>query len=428
MVDTAYVGHAVGRLGLAALQVAVPVQIFMLGMSLMVAVGAASMVSRALGAGRRERATEVAGTSLMLTLVLMLALTAVSLALARPILRLCGAEQTVLPYAYRYLTVVMLGNTFLGIAVLGNQLVRAEGAALVSMVAMMIGAGSNIALDPVFLFVLDMGVQGAALATVLAQSLAALFLLVYLTGSRTALPLTGRSVHLDFAHVPEMLTVGASSVVRIGGDTAVIIAVNQSIQAYAGDLAVIYLGIAGLFMRTVRFISMPVIGVLQGLRAMVGYNYGAGNFRRVRRSILLAAVVNTVISTVGFLCIMLAPRMVLRIFTNEPEILARGPDVFRIVVLLMPLLGLQILGAGLFQAVGRAWPAMLLSLARRVAFVVPLIVLLPLFFGLEGIWYAFPVAEAASALLTIICIWSFLGKLAHWHENGPPDHFEPVRE
>jgi Na+-driven multidrug efflux pump len=125
---------------------------------------------------------------------------------------------------------------------------------------------------------------------------------------------------------------------------------------------------------------------------------------------------------------MLAPRMVLRIFTNEPEILARGPDVFRIVVLLMPLLGLQILGAGLFQAVGRAWPAMLLSLARRVAFVVPLVVVLPLFFGLRGVWYAFPAAEAGSALLTIICVWSFLRKLAHWHENGPPEHFEPAGE
>jgi Na+-driven multidrug efflux pump len=236
-------------------------------------------------------------------------------------------------------------------------------------------------------------------------------------------------VSLDLAHVPEMVKIGASSMVRIGGDTVLMITVNQSIQAYAGDLAVTYLAIASLFMRVVRFIRMPLIGVLQGLRAMVGYNYGARNFRRVRQSILLAAGVNTVIATVGFLAIMLAPGVVLRIFVSpaeSPQVIARGPAVFRTVVLLMPLLGLQILGAGLFQAVGRAWPAMVLSLARRVAFVVPLVIVLPRFFGLRGIWYAFPAAEAASALLTVLCVWSFLGKLSHWHENGPPEHFEPV--
>jgi Na+-driven multidrug efflux pump len=261
---------------------------------------------------------------------------------------------------------------------------------------------------------------------VLAQGLAATYLLVYLTGSRTALPLSGREVRMNRAHVPEMLSVGASSLVRIGGDTAVIIAVNHSIQAYAGEMHVTYLAIAGLFLRTVRFIRMPLIGVLQGLRAIVGYNYGAGNFQRVRRCVLLAAGVNTAISTAGFLGIMLAPRAVVSIFSDSPEVLQRGPEVFRIVVLLMPLVGLQILGAGLFQAVGRAGPAMLLSLARRVAFVVPLVIVLPRFFGLRGIWYAFPAAEAASAVLTVVCVWSFLSRLSRWHENGPPEHFEPV--
>lgn len=424
MVDTIFVGRAVGPLGLAGLQVALPVQILVLASALTIAVGSASIVSRALGAGQHGRAVRVAGASIVQVVVLCLVLTALLNGFIGPVVRFCGATPDIAPYARDYLRVVVLGNAFLGIAVVGNQLLRAEGNAVPSMVAMFIGAGSNILLDPIFLFALDMGVQGAALATVLAQMLASVYLFWFLSTDRTALRMGGDDLHLDLAGVPEVVGIGASSMVRLGGDTALMVVVNRVVRRYGGDASSTYIAIVGLFVRVVRFVSMPLIGVLQGLRPIVGFNYGAGRFNRVRRAIKVAAVVETAVSAAAFVVIMAAPRTVLAAFTKDEDVLRLGAPVMRTAIMLMPLLGVQMLGPGVFQALDRAWSAMILSLARRLLFVVPMVLILPRYLGLPGVWYAFPLSEALTSVLTIGCLWHFNHRLRDWHENGAPESLE----
>jgi len=330
--------------------------------------------------------------------VLSLVLTVSGLAFLEPLLRLFGATPAVLPYASEYLSVILGGSFFFAFAVSTNNIVRSEGNIKMAMVSMIIGAVVNVILDPILIFGLDMGIRGAAVATVIANCCSFVFLCGYFFSGASTLRIRREDVTLDFSLLPEVVAIGASSFTRVAAGSLVAIVLNNSIAHYGAD---VHLAVFGVSNRVMMFTFLPLIGIVQGLQPIVGFNYGARNMDRVREAVRKAVTGAVLIATLGFVVLMLFPRPLFALFSTDAELIAEGVGILRIIILILPLVGCQIIGASLFQALGKAWPALFLSMLRQVLFLIPLILVLPLRFGLGGIWAAFPVADALAVLVTV---------------------------
>lgn len=397
VVDTYFVGRGVGALAIGGLAIAFPLQILVFGVGLLLGTGAASIISRALGAGDAERAQRTAGNMYTIGIITALVFLGLGRGFIDEILTVFGATEALLPYAREYVSLILFGAPFIILAVASNNMVRAEGRAGVSMMAMMLGAGSNIVLDYVFIMVLGMGIRGAALATVLGRFLAFAFLLVYLTSPRTGIRLRLRYVLPDFRLIARAAALGVPAFVRNIGGTILAITVNNVLRAYGGDM---HIAAFGIINRILIFGLMPILGVNQGFQPMAGFNYGAKRFDRVRRSLRVAAVVCTVISVSLFALLMAAPRSILGIFSTNEQLLSVGTEALRWVAFALPLVGVQIVGATFFLAIGKAVPSLFLSMSRQIVFLIPLVLVLPRFWGLSGVWYAFPVADVLAVCVT----------------------------
>jgi putative MATE family efflux protein len=408
LADTIFVGHGAGPLALAALAVCFPIQMFVLAIAQVVGIGSASIISRSLGAGDQRKAERTAGSSFVVLAALSAVLTWLGLEFLTPILRLFGASEAVLPYATDYLSVIIGGSFFFAYSVSSNNLVRAEGNVRVAMVSMLIGAGTNIVLDPIFIFGLHLGIRGAAIATVLANICAFTYLTGYFLSGKSLLHIRWSDIRPYPAVLPEMFAVGSSSFTRVAAGSLLAIVLNNSIGYYGTDL---HLAILGVLNRVFLFFFMPLIGLAQGFQPIAGFNYGAGNSHRVREALRAAILAATVISSVMFVAIMAFPGQVLGLFSPEPELIAKGVAIARLLVICSPTVGFQIIGATLFQALGRAWPAFLLSITRQILFLIPLLLALPLFLGLEGIWVAHPIADSLSFAVTLLWVRAELRRL-----------------
>ncbi len=399
VVDTIFVGQGVGTLALAALAICFPVQLFRLAVAQTIGIGSASVVSRALGAGDNDKAERVASSAFTMITIVSLSLTVVVLLFITPILRLFGASEAVLPYARDYLSVIFLGSVFFGIAVSTNNLVRSEGNARTAMFSMMLGAGVNIILDPIFIFALKMGIQGAAVATVIGQFCAFAFLMRHYFLRRNTVRIRRKYLIPTLSVSLEVLRVGSASFARIVAASLLAIVMNRSILRYGQDL---HIAILGVINRLVIFSIMPIFGLVQGLQPIIGYNYGAKLYGRVREALKYATLSATALVLVMFLVLQIFPRQILSIFSGDPQLIEAGVPILRIIVAMTPLIGFQIVGSSMFQALGKAGEAFVLSVSRQILFFVPLILILPRLFSspLNGIWVAAPGADLLSALLT----------------------------
>lgn len=399
VVDTIFIGRGVGTLAIGGLTIAFPIQMMIMAFAQMIGIGAASAVSRSLGAGDVEKADRVAGNSFGAILLLSSLLVWIGLSFTEPILRLFGATDAILPYADAYISVIFMGSVFFSFTVSSNNLVRAEGNAKVSMFAMLIGTGLNILLDPLFIFVLDMGIAGAAWATILSQFCSFLFISRYLFCDKSTLKVRWRHLRPDPAILREIVTVGFASFARQVAGSIVAIIVNNSLAFYGGDLAI---SIFGVVNRVIMFLFMPLFGVVQGLQPIAGFNYGAGRHDRVREVVKLAMLVTTVFATAGALAGQLFPRAIFSVFTTDAALIAEGAPALRLVILMIPVVGIQIVGATLFQSLGKALPSLVLSLLRQVLLLIPLLLILPRIggLGLMGIWIAYPLADFFSTAVT----------------------------
>jgi len=401
LVDAIFVGQGAGKLALAALAVSFPIQMFVLAVAQVVGIGSASLISRSLGAGDQRKAERTAGTSFGIVAVMSLILTALALTYMKPLVRLFGATPNVLPYASAYLSIVMGGCFFFALAVSSNNIVRSEGNVKIAMFSMLIGATVNLILDPIFIFGLGMGIRGAAVATVIAHVCSFTFLCAYFLSGKSMLRIRRADLIPDLSLLPEVFSVGASSFTRVAAGSLLAIVLNNSIAHYGTDT---HLAVMGVIHRVLMFFFMPLIGLVQGLQPIVGFNYGARNFARVKEAVAKAVAVATAIGTTAFLILMLFPRPVFRLFNPDAFLISEGAYFLRIAIILLPCVGFQIVGATLFQALGKPGPALFLSMSRQVLFLIPLILALPLLFGLTGIWIAFPVADSLATLVTAACL------------------------
>lgn len=402
LVDTIYIARGVGTEAIGGLSIAFPFQMLVMAFAMMIGMGTASVVSRNLGAGNRERAYRAAGNSFAISALFGIVVTALGYLFIDPILKLFGATPLLIGYAKDYLLVVLSGTFFITFAMSTNNIVRAEGRATVAMIVMILGAAFNIVLDPIFIFGLKMGVRGAALATVISQFLSFAFLMAFFLSGRSTLKIRLRHLKLDRSVTREIFALGIPAFIRQGGMSIVIIIMNNSLGFYGGD---IYISVFGIIFRILHFVLMPLFGLVQGFQPITGYNFGAGNIDRVKRTVRLSILASTTLAAFGFLLLILIPGPIFRIFSNDANLVSTGIPVLRVIVMIIPFIGIQVIGASYFQAIGKAAPAFFLGLSRQFILLIPLMVVLPLVFGLWGIFAAYPAADFLSTLLT--GIWLF---------------------
>lgn len=398
VVDAIFIGRGAGALAIGGLTIAFPLQIFVFGIALMVGTGAASIVSRALGAEDEARAQRTTGTAASLGIVGGLLLTVGGLTFLDPILAAFGATPALMPHARGYLEVVLFGAPFIVLAVAGNNLIRAEGRPVYAMTAMLIGAVSNIVLDAVFIFGMGMGIRGAALATVIGRFLSFAFIAFYFASGRSGLNLRLRSMVPLLAVVPAILALGTPALVRQIGGSVLAVTVNNALRIHGSDL---HIAAFGIINRILIFGLMPIFGIVQGFQPIAGFNYGARNFHRVRQSVQVAAATAFSFSVVFFVLVMLFPRQLLSVFTPNQELLDIGTPALRTVAVAVPLVGVQAVGATFFLAIGKAIPSLALSMSRQIIFLIPLVIVLPVWFSLAGVWAAFPTADILATGLTL---------------------------
>ena len=397
VVDAFFVGWGVGHEGIAAVSMAFPLQMLLMAAAQTLGVGGASLLSRSLGAERRKRAERTLGTLFTCTWILGVLFAAAAIPSAPFVLYLLGAGEGVLPLATEYTQTLFLGAPFFAFSIVANNFVRAEGNASFAMMTMLISAGINTLLDPLFIFGFEWGVRGAAHATVAAQVATALWLAWYYLARRSAVRLRMKNLPPRAVLLKETISVGAAAFFRQGASSLSLIVVNGSLAAAGGGAAVAAFGIVN---RLLLFAVMPVYGIVQGLLPIVGFNYGAKQFCRVLSAMRRSIGAATLLCGAGAAVLFFAPGEAVDFFTSSPEVRSVGVDAARMLAPGMLVTGFQIMASGLFQALGKAGPSFVLSLLRQVIFLIPLVLLLARFYGLFGIWLAFPLSDFGASLLT----------------------------
>lgn len=408
IVDSIFVGHGVGAVGLAAVTVAFPVMIILMAFSMLIGVGATTLISIRMGEHKIQEAEKILGNAFLMGLTLSLVLTAGFELFLEPILSNLGAEAAVLPYARDFTHVILLGNIFMFMGFGLNNVIRAEGHPQIAMKTMIISAVLNTVLNPLFIFVLGLGIQGSALATVISQAVSALLVLRHFRGENSFLKLRLCNIGFSQAIAGKILAMGSSVFFMQLATSVVIGLLNFTLQLYGGQLAVAAMGIVN---RISLLILMPVFGINQGVQPIIGYNYGAKKYSRVIETLNKGMMTATVISLSGFLLVEFFATYIVQLFNSEPELIVIGSEGLRLSLCMLPVVGFQIVGSVLFQAIGKPTYSLLLSLSRQVILLIPLVIILPRFWGVRGIWLASPVSDLGAAILTAILVWNQIRKL-----------------
>ena len=401
IIDTIFVGKGVGSLAIAALSIVLPMQLIMLGIGTMLGIGSASIISRALGRNRKDIARNAYGNAIVLNLLISAVCMVLIYIFMDKFLIFFGASSRVLPYAKDYAYITVAGFILLSFAINSNSCIRAEGSPRAAMYAMGIGALINIILDPIFIFVLGMGIKGAAIATIISQCISVAYVIFYIFFGKSVFKINISVLKIRSSLVREILSLGFPSFIRSTMASFIILIFNRLLLFYGGDL---YIAIMGIGLRLLSLIQMPLIGITQGFSTIVSFNYGARLYPRIKKVLEIAIIWTIIIAGAGFLIMMIFPRFVITLFSNDSELINEGISILRIVILFLPFIGIQMLGGGLFQAIGKAVPALVLTISRQVLFLVPAAFLLPLLFGLNGVWIAVPVSDFLSIAATGIWI------------------------
>lgn len=404
VIDAIYIGRGVGAIGVAAVAITFPLSMLVMAISGAIGIGGASVISRALGSNQFSKANQAFGSVLMMIVIVGIAGVLLGLTFLTQLLKLFAASDTIMPLSSAYLGIILYGTIFFSFSFAVNNIVRAEGNAKVAMATMVISSLLNIILTPIFMFALNLGMSGAAYGTIMAQGLTSLYLLYYFYTGKSSLSIVVKYFTLNLRLVKEILTVGASAFVRQGAGSIMLIIANHMLVFYGGDMAIAVLGIIH---RVMMFTLMPIMGIVQGMMPLVGFNFGARKKLRVRESITLSMKVATLIATTGFLLVMFFPGLLIQIFTDDPALIAMGKSALRIMFAMAFTVGLQLVAGGVFQALGKAKEAFVISMARQILFLIPLLLLLPPLIGLNGVWLAFPLADLFSFALTVWLIFRF---------------------
>ncbi|ABR55469.1 MATE efflux family protein [Methanococcus vannielii SB] len=402
VVDGFFIGRWVGTLAFTGVSLIFPFQMVVLAFGITFGIGGASILSRKLGEGNLKIAKKAAGNSISMVLILSLLITTLGILFAVPILNLLGASVEVFPYAKDYYLIILYGTIFNSYLIVANNLVRAEGLAKIAMFGMVFPAVLNTMLDVLFIIGLNMGVKGAAIATVISQVVGVIYLTYYQLGKHTSIKYKVNDFLIDIKTCVEIILIGASEFARTIMSSVLLVLGNNLLGFYGGDIAIAIFGVVN---RIAMLLFMPVHGIVQGLQPIVGYNYGKGNLKRVSEAVKLALISTTSLCFLGFIFIIAFPEQFIRIFITDSEVISKGILPIRIFFGFSFLIGAQMVISGLYQSLGKALPAFVLSCARQTLFLIPPMIILPMYIGLNGIWLAIPLGDFLGFLLSVGLIY-----------------------
>jgi len=409
IVDTIYVGRGVGPLAIAGLSIVFPIQMMVMAIGQLLGIGSGSVISRSLGEGGIDKANRVLGTTMTATMIIATLLTVVGLVFTEEILAVFGVTEAIYPYAKDYFQIIIFASILFITSMSSNNILRSEGQAKAAMKTMITGAVINIILDPIFIFVFHMGVKGAALATVISQLCAVIYIFLFFASGKTILKVQVRYLRINLSILKEVVVIGMSSFLRNVAASVMFALVNNSLGNYGGDMAI---AAYGIIQRVLRFIVMPIIGIAQGMQPIVGFNYGALRFNKVQEVMRIAIISATFAVTFGMVMIQLFGPFFMRLFSDDAELVALGAHAMRLMTMAYPVIGFQIVSTTVFQALGKARESLVLSLSREIIFLIPLVMVLPRFMGLTGLWYSFPIADFLASLLTLMFFMRLMRQLA----------------
>lgn len=415
IIDRIYIGRIpeYATLALTGLGLCLPVISMVTAFANLFGMGGAPLCSIERGRGNLDEAEKIMGNSFVLMAVFGVLLTLLGLAFKKPMLYLFGASENTFPFADQYLSIYLLGSIFVMIGLGMNSFINSQGFGIIGMMTVLLGAAANIILDPLFIFTFDMGVRGAALATILSQFLSALWIVKFLTGRKTILKLKTTCFALKAKRVRDITALGMSGFTMAITNSSVQIMYNASLQNYGGDL---YVGIMTVINSVREVISMPVNGITGSAQPVMGFNYGAGEYKRVKQSIVFISAVSIVYTTVMWLLVHGFPEFFIRIFNQDPDLLRAGIPAMRIYYFGFFMMSLQFAGQSAFVALGKAKRAVFFSIFRKVVIVIPLILILPVFLGngTDGVLMAEPVSNfvggAACFLTMLLTVWPELSE------------------
>lgn len=397
IVDTIFVGRFVGSIGIATITVVLPISFLISSIGMAIGVGGASIISRAFGDANDEKAFNTFGNQIGMTLTLALLFVGMGYVFAEEILILFGGKGDVLQPAKDYFRIILIGIPFIAWAMMGNNVIRAEGYPKVAMYTLIVPAVFNIVLDPVFIVWFDMGLKGAAWATAISYMASAAYTLWFFLSGKSGMKMRVKWFKPNLKISTEIASLGAVTLARQGTVSLLAIVLNNELFKYGGEQA---LSTYGVINRVMMFANFPVLGITQGFVPIAGYNHGAKLQNRVRASIKLALQSSSLIALLIFILILTFAGSIVSIFTGDQELINESIPALRKSFLATPLLAFSLIGSAYFQAIGKAKPALLLALSKQGIFLIPLVMLMPALFGLEGIWYAFPLADTGAAIIS----------------------------
>ena len=422
MVDSIYIGHiaGVGSLSIAGLAVTFPLMNISTAFGTLVGVGAATMISVLLGQKNYTTASKVLCNDITLNIITGIVFTFVTLMWMDPILRFFGASDATLPFARKYMQVIAVGNVVTHLYFGLNSIVRSSGNPKLAMGLTLFTVTSNAILDPIFIFTLGMGIRGAALATVLCQCMALGYTLWYFLSPKRFLhlPRSWRIFRVDWKIAKDSLAIGMGPFLMNLASCIVVLFINQQLVKWGGDLAI---GAYGIVNRITFLFVMVVFGFNQGMQPIAGYNYGARQYGRVREVYVKTALWATLITTVGFVFSEFLSEPTVRIFTSDPVLVEKAARGLRMMNIVFPIVGFQMVTTNLFQCLGMVRKSIFLSLSRQLLFLLPSIYLLPPLLESEtGVWYSFPISDTIAAVITGILAWGLLVKLGRLKDGDDP--------
>tara|TARA_R110002012_G_scaffold283090_2_gene473081 strand:- start:22900 stop:24252 length:1353 start_codon:yes stop_codon:yes gene_type:complete len=397
LVDTIFVGQWIGSIAIAAINVVLPVSFFIAALGMSIGIGGSSIISRALGANNTVKALKVFGNQITLTLLLTIVMVTFGLLYVNDIIPAFGGQGAIFEPAKIYYKIVLYGVPVLALSMMGNTVIRAEGKPKFAMYAMLIPSVGNLILDYIFINLLDYGMAGAAWATTGSYFLCLAFIVWFFLSKHSELKLNFSHFGLNKRIVSEISSLGFVTLARQAVVSITYLFMNNILYDLGGETSVTAYAIVG---RMLMFALFPVFGVTQGFLPIAGYNYGAQQYDRVKETIYTAIKYAAGLATLVFILLMLFPEAITRLFTSDADVMAQTPSAMRWVFAATPIIAIQLIGAAYFQAVGKAIPALLLTLTRQGFFFIPLILILPKFYGEIGVWMSFPIADVLSTIVT----------------------------
>ena len=397
LIDTIFVGQWIGSIAIAAINVVLPVSFFIAALGMAIGIGGSSIISRSLGSDNIQKARYTFANQITLTILITVSFVFLGLYFIESIIPLFGGKGGIYEPSKIYYTIVLYGVPFLALSMMGNSVIRAEGKPKFAMYALMIPSIGNIVLDIVFIKYLNMGMAGAAWATTGSYILCFIFIFWFFSSDKSELKIKIHHLYLKKLIVKEITSLGSITLARPATVSITYLLMNNILSHYGGEVSVTAYAIVG---RMMMFSLFPVYGITQGFLPIAGYNFGAKNFERVKEVISLAIKYASFFATLVFLILMIFPEEITKVFTSDTDVIRETPAAMRWVFLATPIIAIQLIGAAYFQGIGKAKIGLILALLRQGILFVPLILILPLFYGEMGAWMSFPISDLLATIIT----------------------------